>query len=131
MSIITGNTHTDARGTVRFVNEFDMTNVVRMYAIEPELAVVRAWQGHLIESKWFFAAKGRFVVKTINIENPTVITTSILSDQESQILHIPAGHYNGFEAVEKGSVLMVYSDATLNSSIADDHRKTITDIPWS
>ncbi len=128
--IIKGNTHTDARGTVRFVNEFDMTNVVRMYAIEPELGVIRAWQGHHIETKWFFAAKGSFLVKMINIENPALITAVILSDQESQILHIPAGHYNGFEALEKGSVLMVYSDANLKNSVADDHRKTLNDIPW-
>lgn len=128
--IIKGNTHTDDRGIVRFVNEFDMKNVVRMYAIEPEPGVIRAWQGHQIETKWFFAAKGSFLVKTINIENPALITTVTLSDQESQILHITAGHYNGFEALEKGSVLMVYSDATLEGSMADDHRKTINDIPW-
>lgn len=128
--IIKGNTHTDARGTVRFVNEFDMTNVVRMYAIEPEIGIIRAWQGHQIETKWFFAAKGSFLVKTINIENPALITAVTLSDQESQILHIPAGHYNGFEALEKESVLMVYSDASLKKSVVDDHRKTLNDIPW-
>jgi dTDP-4-dehydrorhamnose 3,5-epimerase len=128
--LIKGNIHTDSRGTVRFVNDFDMTSVVRMYCIEPEVGTIRAWQGHKIESKWFYVAKGCFTVKTIQIENTELLTEFRMKEQDSQVLHIPGGFYNGFEANEKGSILMVFSDVDLEISKADDHRKTLNDIPW-
>jgi dTDP-4-dehydrorhamnose 3,5-epimerase len=128
--LIKGNTHIDSRGTVRFVNDFDMTKVVRMYCIEPELGTIRAWQGHKIESKWFYVAKGCFTVKTIQIENPELLTEFRMKEKDSQVLNIPEGYYNGFEATEKGSILMVFSDVDLETSKADDHRKTLADIPW-
>ena len=60
MRQIIGDFHKDERGTVRFVNDFDMSQVVRMYCIEPKLGVIRAWQGQKVETKWFYAAKGSF-----------------------------------------------------------------------
>ncbi|MCG9881030.1 MAG: hypothetical protein MH472_10575, partial [Bacteroidia bacterium] len=69
MWLIEGNIHQDERGGVRFVNDFDMSDVVRMYCIEPKVGVVRAWQGHKIERKWFYVAKGRFLVKTVAMES--------------------------------------------------------------
>jgi dTDP-4-dehydrorhamnose 3,5-epimerase len=128
--LIKGNTHTDSRGTVRFVNDFDMTKVVRMYCIEPEVGTIRAWQGHKIESKWFYVVKGCFTVKTIQIENPEVLIKFRMTEKDSQVLHIPRGYFNGFEATEKGSVIIVFSDADLETSKADDYRKTLADIPW-
>ena len=127
--IIKGNTHTDDRGTVRFVNDFDMTKVVRMYSIEPNIDVIRAWQGHKKETKWFYVAKGRFLVKTIGIET-NIKSEFELSAAESMVLEIQGGHYNGFEALEEGSVLMVYSDFTLEASKADDLREGLDGIEW-
>jgi len=60
VGVIEGNIHRDERGVVRFVNDFDMKKVVRMYCIKPKLGVVRAWQGHKRETKWFYVAKGSF-----------------------------------------------------------------------
>ena len=129
MRQIIGNIHKDERGTVRFVNDFDMTQVVRMYCIEPKLGVIRAWQGHKKETKWFYAAKGSFLVKTI------IMVTSdkkeyYLKDSESKVLEIPGGHYNGFEALEEGSVLMVFSDFGLEESKRDDFRVSLDKIKW-
>jgi dTDP-4-dehydrorhamnose 3,5-epimerase-like enzyme len=129
--IIVGNTHSDTRGTVRFVNDFNMNEIVRMYCITPALNVVRAWQGHYTETKWFFVAKGSFTIKTIPIENLTLVTQYFLDEYKSEVLCIPGGHYNGFEATEKDSVLMVFSDANVESSKADDIRETIEIIPWN
>lgn len=129
-ALIKGNTHTDVRGTIRFVNDFEMTKVVRMYCIEPEVGTVRAWQGHKLESKWFYVAKGSFLVKTIAIENPELNCDFSINEKDSQVLQIPGGYYNGFEALEKGSVLMVFSDADLESSKADDVRQTLEVLPW-
>ena len=68
MKVIEGNFHEDSRGVIRFVNDYDMVKVVRMYCIEPKLGVIRAWQGHKKETKWFYATKGSFLVKTIKMD---------------------------------------------------------------
>ncbi len=67
MGVIEGNIHRDEKGVVRFVNDFDMSRVVRMYCIESKIGVVRAWRGHKKKMKWFYAAKGSFVVKVIDM----------------------------------------------------------------
>ena len=129
MGLIEGNIHRDDRGCVRFVNDFNMKNVVRLYCIEPKLGVVRAWQGHKKETKWFYAAKGSFVVKVINM-NTRLLNQFILTDLESKVLEIPGGSYNGFEALEEGSVLMVFSDFTLEESKGDDFRLRLEEMRW-
>ena len=130
MILFNGSSFKDERGTVRFVNSFDLKKVVRMYCIEPNLSIIRAWQGHKRETKWFFVAKGRFLVKTIRMEDLKDISPIILSDQESKVLEIPGGYYNGFQALEKGSVLMVFSDFMLDESKNDDYRLALDEIQW-
>ena len=130
MILFNGSSFTDERGTVRFVNIFDLKKVVRMYCIEPNLSIIRAWQGHKRETKWFFVAKGRFLVKTIRMEDLKDISPIILSDQESKVLEIPGGFYNGFQALEEGSVMMVFSDFTLDESKKDDCRLSLEEIQW-
>lgn len=129
MRVIEGNLHRDERGVVRFVNDFDMSRVVRMYCIEPKLGVIRAWQGHQKETKWFYVAKGSFLVKTIHMD---ILEKKEyhLKDTESKVLEIPGGHYNGFEALEEGSVLMVFSDVGLEVSKEDDFRESVEVIKW-
>ena len=129
MGVIEGNIHRDERGVVRFVNDFDMSRVVRMYCIEPKLGVVRAWQGHKKETKWFYAVKGSFVVKIVDM-NTRLFDQYVLTELESQVLEIPGGNYNGFEALEEGSVLMVFSDFALEKSKRDDFRLGVGELPW-
>lgn len=129
MLLIKGDLHKDNRGIVRFVNDFDMQNVVRMYCIEPQLGIIRAWQGHKKETKWFFAVKGSFVVKVVNMKT-NLLNKFILTDLESNIIEIPGGNYNGFEALEEGSVLMVYSDFTTPQSKEDDFRLSLDELDW-
>lgn len=127
--MIEGYIHRDERGVVRFVNDFDMSRVVRMYCIEPKLGVVRAWQGHKKETKWFYAVKGSFVVKIVDM-NTRLFDQYVLTELESQVLEIPGGNYNGFEALEEGSVLMVFSDFALEKSKRDDFRLGVGELPW-
>ncbi|MDP3929955.1 MAG: hypothetical protein Q8R57_13110 [Bacteroidota bacterium] len=129
MGWIEGNIHQDERGGVRFVNDFDMSDVVRMYCIEPKLGVVRAWQGHKDERKWFYVAKGRVLVKTFAMESLNKVEY-VLTSSESNVLEIGGGYYNGFEALEEGSVLMVFSDFNLEQSKIDDYRETVENIKW-
>ncbi len=127
--IVAGNTHTDQRGRIRFVNEFTFEGVKRFYVItHPDINVVRAWQGHKQETKYFFVAKGSFLVNWIKIDNwkqPSAgleIASMVLNDQKSEILVIPPGHANGFKALESGSTLVVFSDKTVQASKKDDFR---------
>jgi dTDP-4-dehydrorhamnose 3,5-epimerase-like enzyme len=129
MTLIEGSLHKDDRGIVRFVNDFDMKNVVRMYCIEPKLGVIRAWQGHKNETKWFYVAKGSFVVKVVNMKT-NLLNQFILKDLESNVLEISGGNYNGFEALEDGSVLMVFSNYTLKKSKEDDFRLSLEEKAW-
>lgn len=129
IQIIQGNSHTDDRGIIRFINDFDMAEVVRMYSIKPTMGVIRAWQGHLTEKKWFFVVVGRFMVKTVDMHSHER-NQFILSDVESTVLEIPGGFYNGFEALTENSTLLVFSNATVEQSKADDYRKSLEQISW-
>jgi dTDP-4-dehydrorhamnose 3,5-epimerase len=53
-----------------------------------------------------------------------------LTDLESNIVEIPGGNYNGFEALEEGSVLMVYSNFTTIQSKEDDFRLSLDELDW-
>lgn len=129
MKIIHGNIFSDNRGILKFVNEFDMTRIVRMYTIEPKLAVVRAWQGHKVETKWFYAAKGRFLVKTMHMVTKE-INQYLLNSNESKILEINGGYFNGFQSLDEGSILIVYSDFDLQQSMKDDFRLNLDEYSW-
>jgi dTDP-4-dehydrorhamnose 3,5-epimerase len=129
MKVIKGNIYKDERGIIRFVNDFDMTFIKRMYCIEPELGVIRAWQGHKKEVKWFYVVKGSFLVKTVTMDLQ-VREKYYLSYNESMLLEIPGGYYNGFEAMEEGSVLMVFSNFGLEESKEDDFRESLDNIEW-
>jgi dTDP-4-dehydrorhamnose 3,5-epimerase len=127
--IIDGDIHKDERGQIRFINNFDLSQVKRMYAIEPIKDCIRAWQGHSKETKWFFVACGRFTVKTIDMLTNKTCSYE-LNAEETQVLKIPGGHYNGFKALEDNSILIVYSDFSLEDSKMDDHRVSVDTFPW-
>lgn len=129
MKIIYGNSYSDERGTLKFVNDFNMSSVVRMYNIEPRIGVVRAWQGHKFETKWFYVIKGSFLVKIMNMDSLHVDEYK-LNSVEPKVLKIPGGNYNGFEAIETGSILVVFSDFDLQQSKEDDLRVDVDQYPW-
>jgi dTDP-4-dehydrorhamnose 3,5-epimerase len=129
MQLFKGNIHKDQRGLVRFVNDFHFEDVKRFYAItHPATSTIRAWQGHKLETKYFYVTKGSFLINWINIdhwEHPSKdlkINTHILSDNQSEILIIPPGHVNGFKALEPDSTMIVFSDMSLEESKNDDYR---------
>lgn len=129
MQVINGDVYSDNRGTLKSVNDFNMSSVVRMYSIEPKLGIIRAWQGHKLETKWFYVVKGSFFVKTMSMDSNHVNEYQ-LSGLEPKVLKIPGGNYNGFEALEAGSILIVYSDFDLKESKDDDFRLSIDQYPW-
>lgn len=129
IKLIKGNSFTDERGTIRFVNDFYFEGIKRFYTVtHPDTSVNRAWQGHKIETKHFFVTKGEFIIYWVNIDNwdnpgkDLRVNKEVLSAGNPQILIIPAGHANGFKALQPDSTLLVYSDLSLEESAADLYR---------
>lgn len=138
-NLIEGGIYKDERGKIIFANDFDMTDIQRLYHIhQSDISVIRAWQGHRKESKWFHCIKGSFLVYTIAIDDWNApskdleVEISFLNESKSEVLHIPGGYVNGFKALEKDSILMVFSDFTLDESKADDVRfdKNYWNVDW-
>ena len=129
ISILTGGQHFDERGKLSFFNDFDMTPVKRFYIIEPvDSKVLRTWQRHKIEQKWFFAIEGSFMVVILKPDSwgkpseSLELKEFILIAGAMQVLHIPGGWVNGFRAVENNSKLMIFSDFSIGDAVKDDFR---------
>jgi dTDP-4-dehydrorhamnose 3,5-epimerase-like enzyme len=115
--IIKGKNFIDKRGKLQFYNDFDMSTIKRLYfTTHPDTEVIRAWQGHTIESRWFCSVKGGFLVKLIEIddwEKPSEelkVVEYILTAEKEEILYIPKGYVNGFKALKNNSKLMIMSN---------------------
>lgn len=119
-----GDSFTDERGTIRFTNEFNLPNIKRFYTIEHHnTQVIRAWQGHEIETKYFSVLKGKFVVAWVEIDNfnnpskKLEAEYKILGAYKPGVLHIPPGFANGLRALEPNSIIAVFSDFEVEKSI--------------
>jgi dTDP-4-dehydrorhamnose 3,5-epimerase len=126
---IPGAVFEDERGLLTFFNTFDMTAIKRMYQIAPaNTTMIRAWQGHKIERKWFYCIQGSFLIQTVAIDDfdapnaKTEIQKHQLSEKEPKVMHLPGGHASGIQATTPNSVLLVFSDVTLEDSKNDDYR---------
>lgn len=90
--IIEGGRHEDARGALRFCNDFDMSPVKRFYTVansseQPK----RGWIMHKRETKWFFPVTG---VTKVEVEVEGGQRMSCLLDSEKpQVLEVPPGHW--------------------------------------
>lgn len=128
-SIINGGFFEDSRGRLDYVNDLDLSIIKRMYfTTNTEVGFFRGWQGHKIESRWFFCVKGSFEVKLVEIDNwdnPSEILESkvyILEEKNPKVLYIPNGYVNGFTSLESDSKLMILSNYKLGETINDDFR---------
>tara|TARA_R110002124_G_scaffold170608_4_gene338200 strand:- start:8024 stop:8449 length:426 start_codon:yes stop_codon:yes gene_type:complete len=127
--IISGGIHSDERGSISFVNGFDFSEVKRFYNIcHSTTEIIRAWQGHKEESKWFYVSSGSFKIVLVKIDDWALgIKANLplefhLDFSEPQILFIPGGYVNGFQATSPDSQLMVFSNFTMEESKNDDFR---------
>lgn len=127
--ILQGGIYTDERGELIYNNNFNLTDIKRMYIIRhTDKNVIRAWQGHQQEHKYFKCIKGSFVVawKKINdFSNPNdgiQAEHTILSASKNVVLSIPCGYANGLKALKPDSEIMVFSDFYLGESLDDKIR---------
>jgi dTDP-4-dehydrorhamnose 3,5-epimerase len=130
MNFIVGGHHTDRRGLLRFVNDFDMKHIRRMYIIEPKFGQIRAWQGHKKEQKWFFVLEGSFLIQTVSLQAHQNRSKIIVSAEDNRVIHIDSGNYNGFEALAEGSKILVFSDHTIDEAASDDFRMNMEELTW-
>lgn len=121
--IIRGGYHCDDRGNLRFNNDFDVTKIKRFYTIQNRnTSIIRGWQGHKIEQRWFSAIQGKFSIKVIKIDdwkNPSrdlEVKKIIVSDNRLDVLHVPAGCITCLQALEEGAKLLVMADYLLGET---------------
>jgi dTDP-4-dehydrorhamnose 3,5-epimerase-like enzyme len=115
--LTSGYCHKDPRGLLFYNNDFDLTNIKRMYVIENSSKdVIRAWQGHAIEQRWLSATQGSFKIQLIAVDNwdtPSLTLPKIeftLYSETLDILNIPAGYISSIQALEEKSKLVVMAD---------------------
>ena len=144
--LIQGGMHTDARGSLRFCNDFDMSAVKRFYTISNSSEQpVRGWIGHKRETKWFFPLKGttEIVVEPmddgrveraervkgmgVDVDASTCFTRStrfILSETNPSVLCVSPGNWFCIEQHD-GAEVMVFSDCQVGEYENDDFRKQV------
>lgn len=126
--LLKGNCHIDTRGSLKYNNDFNASEVKRIYCIEnTDLEFKRGWQGHKIEQRWFSVVSGKFeinVIKIDNWENPDVNSNPFifeLSSDTLDFLHIPSGYVTCIQAKEENSKLVVMADYVLRE-VDDEYR---------
>lgn len=127
-NLIKGGVAKDFRGSINFVNDFDMTEIKRFYIIRNiDCDIIRGWRGHRIEQRWFFVISGGFEVNLIQIDDwksprkDLEIETLTLNAEENCILHLPVGYATTFKATRQDSELLVFSDFGIENAKNDDY----------
>lgn len=129
IKLLDGGIFTDQRGQISYANDLDMSEVARFYVIHhSDTSVIRAWHAHQHEKKWFYVVRGSFMgafVKIDDWEHPSLdLKPEVfhLSAQKSQVLCVPEGYANGFQAEEPDSILLVFSNKILSEAVHDSWR---------
>jgi dTDP-4-dehydrorhamnose 3,5-epimerase-like enzyme len=127
--LIKGGNFIDERGSMSFVNDFDIGTAKRFYTITHiSKEIVRAWQGHEFEQKYFFPLQGKFLIAWVQIDNfanPSENLSpnfAILDAKDTALLHIPNGYANGLKALTQEAQIGVFSDFDLEKSVLEKHR---------
>ncbi len=128
MNLLKGNIHKDGRGFISYNNDFDASEIKRIYTIEnADTDFVRGWQGHKIEQRWFACIKGSFRIQVIAIDsfdepNPELpIESFTVKEGPLDFLHIPSGCVTAIQALEEDSKLLVLADHLMRE-VQDEYR---------
>lgn len=121
--------YSDERGDIFFSNQTSLTNFSRFYFIKHKnTSIIRAWQGHKYESKIFIPIKGVFLLAWVKIDNfefpskELKAETIILSSKNYKSVYIPPGYANGLKALEKNSIIQVFSEFDNEKSVEEKIR---------
>lgn len=121
--LIQGGRHVDARGTLRFCNDFDMGGVRRFYTISNSAEQrKRGWIMHKRETKWFFPVRGRTKVK-VEVEGGRQMSY-LLDADDSAVLQVPPE--NWFLIEQDGTAeVQVFSNCMTGEFPDDDFRRPL------
>jgi dTDP-4-dehydrorhamnose 3,5-epimerase-like enzyme len=126
--LLEGKKYQDERGIITFNNDFDASQIKRIYTIENNSTeFVRGWQGHKIEQRWFACLKGSFEISVIEVDDfmqpskDLTIQKYLLKEDTLTYLHIPAGFITAIQSQSVGSKLLVLADYKLGE-INDEYR---------
>jgi dTDP-4-dehydrorhamnose 3,5-epimerase len=129
IKVIKGEIFKDNRGQISSLNNFHFEDVKRTYIIHhPDISVIRGWHAHQHERKWFYCVKGKFSVALVKIDNWKKPSEDLkpeifhLSDEESQLVCVPAGYANCLKAHTPDAIMMVLSDVPLPEAYSDSWR---------
>lgn len=125
---IKGEFYVDARGILRFCNDFDMVAVKRFYTISNSTECpIRGWIGHKRETKWFFPIRGKTVIvveKSNHETSEKSVDEFVLNADEPIVLKVPPG--NWFCIKQDGNAeVMVFSDCRVGEYENDDFRRPL------
>lgn len=130
-NLIQGNISRDQRGVLKYNNDFDLTEIKRLYIIQNDSKnIIRGWQGHKIEQRWFTSISGIFKINLIEIDNwekpskSLIQRTYILDSKQLTTLHVPAGFVSSIQSLTISAKLLVFADHRHNE-INDDYRYEI------
>lgn len=125
---INGGIAKDERGEIRFVNDFEMTDIKRFYIIKnADTELVRGWRGHRLGQRWFYVLSGSYSIDVVKIDDwdhtsrDLNVENHVLSASNSGLLYLPKGYATAIRALEAGSELLTYADQSLAESISDDY----------
>jgi dTDP-4-dehydrorhamnose 3,5-epimerase-like enzyme len=128
-ALIKGGLAVDDRGSLSFVNDFDLGPARRFYVVRNhERGFVRAWHAHREEQKFITAVEGSVLLCCVRVDDwddpsrELPIDRFVLSAQAPSVLVIPGGYAHGFMTLTEGTAVMVFSSATLEESLDDDIR---------
>lgn len=126
--IIKGGKHIDFKGVLNFNNDFDASEVKRIYIVENSSTGIKLqWQGHKIEKRWFLAINGSFLIRAIKIDDWTKPSKNLkkvsffISAENTDILLISRGYATSIQAINTASKLLVMADYKLNE-INDEYK---------
>ena len=121
--LIPGGVAVDDRGSVRFVNDFNFSDVKRFYQVENHRqGFIRAWHGHKKEGKYVYVSSGTAIIGIVNMETEEV-QKFVLSSKSPKVLFIPPNNYNGFKTLEDNTSVLFFSTTSLEESLGDDIRQ--------
>jgi dTDP-4-dehydrorhamnose 3,5-epimerase-like enzyme len=126
--LIIGVNHADNRGKLLYNNDFDASKIKRVYMIENATNdIIRGWQGHQIEQRWFEAVNGIFQIQLISIDdwnNPSKDLKKfiyVLDASKLDMLHVLGGYVSSIQSLELNSKLLVMADYSLGE-IKDEYK---------
>ncbi len=128
IQLIKGGSFRDERGILLYNNKINLESIKRIYFIKNEdIKIIRAWQGHQVECRWFSVVQGKFLIKLVKPDdwlNPSKnldILHFELNSETSDYLIVPPGYATSIQSLENDSKLMVMSNFSLGE-INDEYK---------